>query len=371
MMRESFSSIADTRQQWQVRHDLYEIIAMTIAAAIGNCDGWDEIEDFCCSKETWLREHMGLKLEHGIPSETTFARVWGQIDPDAFKRCFMEWTNHVHEKLSGEIISIDGKTVCGSKSEKRKPIHMISAWASEQELVLGQMCVEEKTNEIPTVPLLLELLDISGCIVTADAMSCQREITKKITDGEGDYVLSLKENQPTLYEYAETYFKEALEHPQWYPEMTSCETVDKGHGRIEKRTYYLTPDLSGLANAKDWPGLAGIGMVCSRVTTGEVVSSETRYAITSLKSVDTFAHALRKHWSIENGLHYCLDVSFNEDHSRIRKDHAPENLAVVRHFALSALKQLPGLKRASIKRKRKICAYDPDLLASAVDLILS
>ena len=370
-MKESFSSIADTRQQSQVRHDLYEIIAMTIAAVIGNCDGWDEIEDFCHSKETWLREHMGLKLEHGIPSERTFARVWGRIDPEAFKRCFSEWTNQVHEKITGEIISIDGKTVCGSKSEARKPIHMISAWATEQELVLGQMCVEEKTNEIPTVPLLLELLDINGCIVTADAMSCQRGIVKKIIDGKGDYVLSLKENQPTLYEYAETYFKDAIEHPQWYPEMTSCETVDKGHGRIERRTYYLSADLSGLENIEDWAGLAGIGMVCSHVTTGDVESSEIRYAITSLHSVDAFAHAMRKHWSIENGLHYCLDVSFNEDHSRIRKDHSPDNLAVVRHFALSALKQIPEPKRASIKRKRKICAYDLNLLASAVDLILS
>ena len=220
MMKESFSSITDTRQQSQVRHELYEIIAMTIAAVIGNCDGWDEIEDFCRGKEKWLREHMGLKLEHGIPSETTFARVWGQIDPEAFKRCFQEWTNQVHQKISGEIISIDGKTVSGSRSEERRSIHMISAWVTEQEFVLGQMCVEEKTNEIPTVPLLLDLLDVSGCIVTADAMSCQREIARKITDGKGDYVLSLKENQPMLYEYADTYFKDALEHPQWYPEMT-------------------------------------------------------------------------------------------------------------------------------------------------------
>ena len=370
MMKESFSSIADRRQQSQVRHELYEIIAMTIAAVIGNSDGWDEIEDFCIGKEKWLREHMGLELEHGIPSETTFARVWGQIDPEAFNRCFTQWTNQVHEKLGGEVISIDGKTVCGSISENRKPIHMISAWASEQELVLGQMCVDEKTNEIPTVPLLLELLDISGCIVTADAMSCQREITKKIIDGKGDYVLSLKENQPTLYEYADTYFKDALEHPQWYPEMTSFETVDKGHGRIERRTYYLSSDLSGLDNAADWSGLAGFGIVHSHVTVGEIESSEIRYAITSLKSVETFAYAWRKHWGIENGLHYCLDVSFNEDHSRIRKDHAPENLAVVRHFALSALKQLPEPKRASIKRKRKLCAYDLDYLSSAVDLIL-
>ena len=343
---------------------------MTIAAVIGNCDGWDEIEDFCRGKENWLREHMGLKLEHGIPSETTFARVWGRIDPEEFKDCFSQWTKQVHAKTEGEIISIDGKTVRGSKSEGHKPIHMISAWATEQELVLGQMCVEEKTNEIPTVPLLLDLLDISGCIVTADAMSCQREIAKKITDGKGDYVLSLKENQPTLYEYAETYFKDALEHPQWYPEMTSCETVDKGHGRIEKRTYYLSSDLSGLANIKDWSGLAGIGMVCSQITTGETEYSEIRYAITSLNGVESFAHAMRKHWGIENGLHYCLDVSFNEDHSRIRRDHAPDNLTVVRHFALSALKQLPNPLRASIKRKRKLCAYDLDLLASAVDLIL-
>ena len=370
MMKESFSKIRDTRKHAQVRHDLYEIIAMTIAAVIGNSDGWDEIEDFCQSKEKWLSEHMGLKLEYGIPSGTTFARVWGQINPNAFRECFTQWTKRVHEKLSGEVISIDGKSICGSKSKKRRPIHMISAWVTEQEMVLGQMCVEEKTNEIPTVPLLLELLDISGCIVTADAMSCQREIAKKIIAGKGDYVLSLKENQPTLHEYAETYFKDALAHPQWYPEMTTCETVDKGHGRIEKRTYYLSSDLSGLENAADWSGLSGFGMVHSHVTVGENESSEIRYAITSLRNVEQFAHAWRKHWGIENGLHYCLDVSFNEDHSRIRTDHAPENLAVVRHFALSALKQLPEPKRASIKRKRKICAYDLNFLSSAVDLIL-
>lgn len=369
-MKENFSKIKDPRQQSQVRHDLYEIIAMTIAAVIGNCDGWDEIEDFCRDKEEWLREHMGLKLEHGIPSEMTFARVWGQIDPEAFKSCFSEWTKQVHEKLANEIISIDGKTIRGSKSENRKPIHMISAWVSEQEMVLGQMSVEEKTNEITTVPLLLKLLDISGCIVTADAMSCQREITKKITEGKGEYVLSLKENQPTLYEYAETYYKDAVDHPQWYPKMAMCETVDKGHGRIERRTYYLSSEVSGLENADEWSGLSGIGMVCSHITTGGIESVERRYAITSLKSVDAFARALRTHWGIENGLHYCLDVSFNEDHSRIRKDHAPDNLAVVRHFALSALKQLSEPKGASIKRKRKICAYNLDLLSSAVDLIL-
>ena len=370
-MRKSFSRIKDTRQQAQVRHDLYEIIAMTIAAVIGNCDGWDEIEDFCESKEAWLREHMDLKLEHGIPSDMTFERVWKQIDPHAFEKCFTEWANQVHTKITGEVISIDGKTVRGSKSDVRKPIHIISAWVSEQELVLGQMCVAEKTNEITTVPLLLELLDISGCIVTADAMSCQREIAKKIMEGKGDYVLSLKENQPTLYEYAQTYFTDALEHPQWYPEMTMCETLDKGHGRIERRTYYLSPDLSGLENAQDWPGLAGIGMILSHVTTGNTEYTETRYAIVSLKSVEAFARAARTHWGIENGLHYSLDVSFLEDHSRIRTDHAPENLAVVRHFALSALKQLPEPKRASIKRKRKICAYDNDLLASAIDVIFS
>ena len=214
------------------------------------------------------------------------------------------------------------------------------------------------------------LRSISGCIVTADAMSCQREIAKKIIAGKGDYVLSLKENQPTLHEYAETCFKDALVRPQWYPEMTTCETVDKRHGRIEKRTYYPPSDLSGLENAADWSGLSVFGMVRSHVTMGEVESSEIRYAITSLKSVEHFAHAWRKHWGIENGLHYCLDVSFSEDHSRIRTDHAPENLAVVRHFALSALKQLPESKRASIKRKRKICAYDLDFLSSAIDLRL-
>ena len=183
-------------------------------------------------------------------------------------------------------------------------------------------------------------------------------------------ISNLGTSHQLLHEYAETCFKDALEHPQWYPEMTSYETAHKGHGRIEKRMYCLSADLSGLENAADWSGLSGFGMVHSHVTVGENESSEIRYAITSLRNVEQFAHAWRKHWGIENGLHYCLDVSFNEDHSRIRTDHAPENLAIVRHFALSALKQLSSPKRASIKRKRKICAYDLDFLSSAVDLIL-
>ena len=369
-MKEIFGKIEDPRQGARVRYELYEIIAMTIAAVIGNCDGWEEIEDFCVSKIAWLREHMGLKLEFGVPSWITFERVWERIDPQAFRECFTKWAQQVHQKIAGEIVSIDGKTVRRSKSDERNPIHMISAWVSEQELVLGQLCVEEKTNEITTVPLLLELLDISGCIVTADAMSCQKNITKKIIDGKGDYVLSLKENQPALYEYAQTYFTDALENRECYPEMTSCETLDKGHGRIERRTYYLSPNLSGFEAAQDWSGLSGIGLVCTEITKGETKTCEMRYSITSLTDVGTFAHAWRSHWGIENGLHYSLDVSFNEDHSRIRKDNAPENMAVVRHFALSALKQLPKPKRASVKRKRKICAYDLDYLASAVDLIL-
>ncbi len=369
-MRENFQELQDPRQRAQVRHELYDIIAMTIAAVTGNCDGWDEIEDFCQSREPWLREHLGLKLEHGIPSADTLARVWGRIDPEAFKRCFHEWIKQVHEKTAGEIISIDGKTVCGSKSRTQKPIHMISAWVSEQQMVLGQKCVPEKTNEITTVPLLLEMLDIHGCIVTADAMSCQKEIAKRIVKGKGDYVLSLKENQPLLYDYTKTYFTDVMKNRSLYPEVITHETHDKGHGRMEKRTYYLSSDLSGLESISEWAGLSSIGMVQSHIQDGERTFSETRYAITSLKDIEAFSRAWRTHWSIENGLHYCLDISFNEDHSRIRKDHAPDNLTVLRHFALSALKQLTSPKNASMKRKRKLCAYNLDFLASAVDLIL-
>lgn len=236
-------------------------------------------------------------------------------------------------------------------------------------MVLAQRSVDEKTNEITTVLLLLEILDITGCIITADAMCCQREIVQQITQNKGDYVLSLKENQPALYEYAQTYFEDAVAHPQWYQEMTFCETINKEHGRIEKRSYYLSSDLSGLESVREWAGLASIGMVRSHILKGESETIETRYAITSLDNVEVFARALRSHWSIENGLHYSLDVSFNEDHSRIRKDNAPENMAVVRHFALSALKQLTFPNAASIKRKRKICAYDLNVLSSALNLI--
>ena len=370
MMRESFSSLTDERKQAFVRHDMFDIIAMTIAAVIGNCDGWDEIEDFCNGKAEWLKKHMGLTLEHGIPSADTLARIWGKIKPEEFRKCFTLWVNGIHERTSGEIVSIDGKTLCGSREQNQKPIHMISAWASQQQLVLGQRSVEEKSNEIPAVPLLLAMLDISGCIVTADAMSCQRETARKVIDGQGDYVFSLKENQPALYEYAKVYFDDALKNRQSYPEMTSKTTTDKGHGRLETRTYYLTTDLSGIESLSDWPGLTAVGMVKSRVMKGDTETEDIRYAITSLSDVAQFSSAMRTHWSIENSLHYSLDISFNEDHSRIRTDHAPENMAVIRHFAISALKQLATPKNASIKRKRKLCAYDSDLLASAIVLIL-
>ena len=303
MMRESFSSLTDERKQAFVRHDMFDIIAMTIAAVIGNCDGWDEIEDFCNGKAEWLKEHMGLTLEHGIPSADTLARIWGKIKPEEFRKCFTLWVNGIHERTSGEIVSIDGKTLCGSREQNQKPIHMISAWASQQQLVLGQRSVEEKSNEIPAVPLLLAMLDING--------------------------------------------------------------------RLETRTYYLTTDLSGIESLSDWPGLTAVGMVKSRVMKGDTETEDIRYAITSLSDVAQFSSAMRTHWSIENGLHYSLDISFNEDHSRIRTDHAPENMAVIRHFAISALKQLAAPKNASIKRKRKLCAYDSDLLASAIALILS
>ena len=266
MLREHFETITDTRQAGKVRHDLLEIIVMTICAVIAGCDVWEDIADYCRVKETWFRGSLHMELENGIASHDTLSRVFGMIDPVEFERCFRSWVASVCQKTKGEIISIDGKTARGSAQAGKNPIHMVSAWAHEQQLVLGQMATDQKSNEITAVPALLEMLDIAGCIVTADAMSCQKAITERIIERGGDYVLGLKDNQPTLRRDTSDYFAAALENPRLYPDIQHHRTIDKGHGRIERRDYYLTASIDWLDGREAWAGLHGLGMVRSHVT---------------------------------------------------------------------------------------------------------
>ena len=241
---------------------------------------------------------------------------------------------------------------------------MVSAWANEQQLVLGELAVEEKSNEITAVPQLLDMLDIAGCIVTTDAMSCQKEITKKIIEKDAEYVLALKENQPTLCHEVQEYFSEAMKEAKFYPEMEQYKTLDCGHGRIEKRMYYLSTEVGWYQDLAQWAGIRGFGMVCSEVERNGQTCQDTRYFITSLSDISTFANAVRKHWGIENSLHWCLDMTFHEDFSRIRKDHSAENMAVVRHIALNILKNYPV--NISLARKRRRCSYDDAFLADVL-----
>ena len=241
---------------------------------------------------------------------------------------------------------------------------MVSAWDNEQQLVLGQLAVEEKSNEITAVPQLLDMLDVTGCIVTADAMSCQKEIVKKISSKQADYVLSLKENQPTLRHEVEEYFEDALKNPQQYLEVETARTKDSGHGRVENRTYYLSTEVDWYADKVQWENFRSIGMVCSRVEYKGEIHTDTRYFISSLSNIQTFSKAVRKHWGIENSLHWCLDMTFREDYSRIRKDHSAENMAVVRHVALNILKNHPA--KISLARKRRRCSYDDAFFADVI-----
>ena len=240
MMREYFSDLTDVRQSGKVRHNLLEVVVMTICAVIAGCDVWEDIVDFCRVKEKWFVESLNMKLENGIPSHDTMQRIWGMILPEEFERSFRSWVASVCQPASGEIISIDGKTIRGSTDQQKHPIHMVSAWAHHQQLVLGQLAIDEKSNEITAVPNLLDMLDIAGCVITADAISCQKEIARRITEKEADYVLGLKDNQPTLRRETEEYFIAALEDRRLYPGVEHTQTSEKGHGRIEIRDYYLT-----------------------------------------------------------------------------------------------------------------------------------
>lgn len=366
MLREYFSEIRDPRQQAKVKHNLLEIVVMTICAVISGCEAWEDIYDYCCVKEEWFRNSLGMKLAQGIPSHDTIQRVWRMIEPAEFEKCFCAWVSAACRKTKGEVVSIDGKTLRRSGGESQKPIHMVSAWANEQQMVLGELAVEEKSNEITAVPRLLDMLDIAGCIVTADAMSCQKEIARKVIGKQADYVLSLKENQPTFCHEVRAYFAEAIKKPKEYPAIQWLKTLDSGHGRIESRTYYLSTEIEWYQDLAQWAGLQAIGMVCSKTERNGKICEDIRYFITSIPDISAFANAVRKHWGIENSLHWCLDMTFHEDYSRIRKDHSAENMAVVRHIALNILKNHPV--NISLARKRRRCAYDDAFLA---DVLLS
>jgi predicted transposase YbfD/YdcC len=363
---EHFSKIKDPRIEKKCSHKLLDILVITVCATICRFDeSWESIEDFANLKFDWLKKF--LELPDGIPSHDTFRRVFLLLDPVAFQKCFYAWASSFREKIVGETIALDGKTSRGSSdiSLDKKGVHMVSAWANENQMVLGQIKVNEKSNEITAIPELLELLDVSGCTVTIDAMGTQKEIAKKIIEKDADYVLGLKGNQETLHDDVKTYIDDQMDNKITTSSHQSKKTVDANHGRIEERNYHLFTDLDWLEQKDDWAGLMGIGMVESRIEKNKKISLERRYYITSLQCIDRFAKDVRSHWGIENSLHWSLDVSFNEDRKTQRKGNSPANSAVLRHIVMNLLKREKS-KKISINRKRAIACMVPDYLEKVI-----
>ncbi len=350
-IKKSISKLEDPRRTscGNIRHKLEDIIIIGLCTLI--CDGADfvDMEEFGKAREQWLGQF--LELPNGIPDSDTFRRVFERLDPEMLAECLYDWLSR--NRKEGSVIAVDGKTIRGSGNSSHRAYHVVSAFVAENQLTLGEITTEEKSNEITAVPELLNSLNISGSIITADAMSCQKKIVETIREGEADYVIALKENQPMLLEDISLYF----EH--FASELPVHVTTEKDHGRIEKREYRLLTDLSWQEDVLQWAGLRSVGMVSSTVTKDGVPSKETRYFISSLDSLDRFAYAVRKHWAIENQLHWCLDVIFDEDGSRAKKDNSPLNLNVLRKTALALCRNADMGKRVSLQKKRFRAALDP------------
>lgn len=326
---EILEKVEDPRRQWgNKRHKLNDVLIIGLCTIICGGEDFTDMETFGLERLEWLNGF--LELPNGIPDSDTFRRIFERINPEILSECLRDWLSITAEK--GSVVSIDGKTIRGSKGAGHKAYHVVSAFVRENALTLGEVKVDEKSNEITAVPELLDMLDIEGAIVTADAMSCQREIVTKITEKKANYALAVKGNQPLLLQDIADYF--AMDDKK----CTIAETKEKGHGRIEHRIYQLSTDIDWLESQNNWANLQGIGAVHSKVFENGIETTATRYFITSLCDISEFSKAVREHWGIENQLHWCLDVAFREDASRAKKDFSPLNLNVLRKIALPLLK---------------------------------
>ena len=360
-----FETLEDPRIDRSKRHTLLDIIAIAICAAICGADSWVHVELFGKSKLEWFQTF--LELPHGIPSHDTFGAVFSRLDPEQFQQCFMAWTQTVAELAPGEVMAIDGKTARRSHDEQtgKRAIHLVSAWASANTLTLGQVKTEQKSNEITAIPRLLQLLQLKGCIVTIDAMGCQKEIAQEIVEQEADYLLAVKQNQGRLFEDLADLFQGAEEFGFAGVPHDYAATLNKGHGRIERRECWAISDpycLEYLSTGPDWPSLRSVVKVVGRRETSEGATVQPRYYISSLEaSAGQLLDAVRTHWSIENELHWSLDVTFGEDQCRIRKDHAPQNMATLRKISHNLLKRETSLK-VGIQGKRLQAGWREDYL---------
>jgi predicted transposase YbfD/YdcC len=361
---ECFRDLPDPRQRGKVLYPLAEVLLLCLLAVLGSAETFCDIARFGEKKIGLLRRF--LPFRDGTPSHDHLGDIFATLDAEQFQRCFVAWVVALTGAPEG-VIAIDGKTLrrSGHKKGAKAPIHMVSAFAARQRLVLGQVKVAEKSNEIVAIPKLLDMMAIEGAIVTIDAMGCQRDIAEKILDKKADYVLALKGNQGSLREDVEVFAAEQKANGFKDTKVSRHETVDGDHGRIETRTYTAIHDVAWLQERHDWPGLRGVVMVESTREIGDKIEQETRFYITSLVLL---AHAIgpviRHHWAIENSLHWVMDMVFRDDECRIRTNHAPANFTTIKHIALNLIRRAPG--KDSLRLKRKVAAWDDEFLASLI-----
>jgi predicted transposase YbfD/YdcC len=356
-----FASLTDPRRG-KVTYPLINIVTIALCATIAGADDFVAIAGWARQKQDWLAQF--LDLSNGIPSHDRFNAIFRALKPGQFERCLVAWITELHQVTAGQVVPIDGKTMRQSfdKATGKSALHMVSAWATANKISLGQVAVAEKSNEITAIPELLDLLEIPGALVTIDAMGCQTEIAEKVLEREADYLLAVKGNQPTLSEGIIAHFLDHMDDDFARVKVSRHETKEKGHGRVEHRTYYVCDVPEDLPDASRWKGLKQIGLAISDTVRNGKPCDDVRYYISSRKlSARSFGVAVRSHWGIENSLHWQLDMSFGEDRSRVRKDHADANMGALRRAGLSLLKNEES-KKVGIKNKRLIAAWNVDYL---------
>jgi predicted transposase YbfD/YdcC len=364
---EHFKPLADPRVDRTKDHALIDVLVIAVCTLLCGGEGFNDMEDFGQAKEEWFRTF--LRLANGIPSHDTFNRVFAALDPKGFLECFLRWTQSLRQAVDREIVAVDGKALRRAMNRKENLKYVVSAWADSNNLVLGQLKVTDKSNEITAVPELLRVLELSGCIVTLDAMGCQKKIAKEIIEADADYVLALKGNQETVHEEVKSFLDatitetQASRAPGAKPStaaahLAQVKKVEKDHGRFEIRHYYQSDQLGWFADLKKWEGLKSVGVVESTREVNGEQTVERRYYLSSLAlDVELFARAVRSHWGVENKVHWVMDVCFNEDQSRARAGYAAENLATLRRLALNMLKREKTKKRG-IKGKQLNASWD-------------
>jgi predicted transposase YbfD/YdcC len=352
--------VPDPRVTATVDHDLPDILTIALCTILCGGDSFYDMEDFGEVRLDWLKTF--LRLRHGAPRHDTYNRVFQALDPEQFGECLARWTQSVRAVLGGEVVALDGKTLRRALNKGEDARVIVSAWATQSGLMLGQRKVRDKSNEITAVPELLRALELAGCVVTVDALHCQKNIAKEIQEADADYVLALKGNQGGTFTEVKAFLDEAIQRKEAH--LVKTQTLDKGHGRVEVRCYWQTEKLEWFADKGAWEGLKSVGMVEARRTVGGKESVERRYYLSSLKNdVEKFARAVRGHWGVENQLHWVLDVIFGEDQNRARTGYAAENLALTRRMAINLLRQDKTCKRG-IKGKLLRAALNPDYLKS-------